>query len=655
MAQEVPYITIKKNIHAKTSNIDNLVQQQRNLGFPITKKPPVQEYITIPFPDFCTIFYEITIWTQFESQMNEVIEKIFYNYDHLDSFVMYSEYDNQTKKGNGSRFVGFRDGSVTPKSNTEEFSDKERVIKYTYTIKVPTYLILDPKDETLAYGRAHGDSKKDDNSKYVYKSQNPVSVQLKEELVSSQVVDALENVGVDVFGNQQRDEERQNLFNLLSSVQGGSGGGGTSPTFDIATPQPISIVGAVGTSGRIPNSDHVHAHGDLPGGSLHPVVSILSAGFVPALSGATDGYALLKTGSSASWAFVAGGGGSTQVTGSDNFFVNQVLQVSGSLVNPVAHLILSSSVGSRVTVSGNLNVLGNIVSNPITELITASGSTIDTATPISISSSLVHINNRTANNAGVILPVSAAYGSTFYIVESANPAQGHNVFVYPPSGSTFFGYSTNGNMYLSYKMAGKFTKFSGTTWLADIFPNVGADNSQNIVFYQTLQTQTQPFSAGGGINAYTSIQLINANANITLTDGSQKIYNNSGHLTLSSSVGSTTTVSGNLKVTGDIITNFSSTTVDTTAVVVDSFSNTSYRTMKYIFSISSGSSYQCEEILLMHSGSSVDYAEFAILYLPTASKFIGFTASITGSTVNIIASGSKAGNAVKFIRNPIGV
>jgi len=125
------------------------------------------------------------------------------------------------------------------------------------------------------------------------------------------------------------------------------------------------------------------------------------------------------------------------------------------------------------------------------------------------------------------------------------------------------------------------------------------------------------------------------------------------HLVLSSTVG-TITVSGNLKVTGHIIENALQATasVNTTAVVVDSFLTTDYRTMKYIFSISSGSYYQSQEALVLHNGTTVEYVEYGILTLP-ASTFVGFTASITGSTLNIIASGSLAENAIKYIRHAV--
>jgi hypothetical protein len=113
--------------------------------------------------------------------MNEILEKIFYNYDYLDSFAMHTEYKDGV--GSGYRFVGYRDGNVTPQTNVEEFSSEERVIKYVYNIKVPVYLMLDPKDETLAYGRNKTNSPTDKNTKIIHKSQNVVAIKLKESFV----------------------------------------------------------------------------------------------------------------------------------------------------------------------------------------------------------------------------------------------------------------------------------------------------------------------------------------------------------------------------------------------------------------------------------------------------------------------------------------
>lgn len=184
MAQEVPYIVVSNEIHEKNSNIMNLVQARRNRFFVEPKKPILREYLTIPFPDFATIYYEITIWAQFQTQMNEILEKIFYHYDHLDSFVMPVEYDGDKPKGSGYYFVGFRDGDVTPESNMEEFSDQERVIRYTYTIKSSAYLMPDPKDSPLAYGKDRGESPADTGKFIINKFQSTIDVKLKENVIS---------------------------------------------------------------------------------------------------------------------------------------------------------------------------------------------------------------------------------------------------------------------------------------------------------------------------------------------------------------------------------------------------------------------------------------------------------------------------------------
>lgn len=177
MAQEVPEVTVSKIIHPKTGNIQNLVKARNAINFVEPKRDPVIETLTIPYPDFCNIFYEITIWTQFQAQMNEILEKIFYSYNIRDSFVIPVDYDGKEPKGDGYYFVGFREGDLPSQSNVEEFTDQERIIKYTYNVKIPAYLILDPKDEALSYGR-------EDGKKVVYKQQNTIDVKLKETILS---------------------------------------------------------------------------------------------------------------------------------------------------------------------------------------------------------------------------------------------------------------------------------------------------------------------------------------------------------------------------------------------------------------------------------------------------------------------------------------
>ena len=190
LAQEVSSITIEITPHKKTSILENAYPKRKADGFPDVKPAPVVEYLTIPYPDFCIIYYEISIWAQYQTQMNEIIEKIFYNYDHMDSFVMPVEYDGHKRKGNSYYFVGFREG-INSQSNFEEFTDQERIIKYSYTIKTPAYLMLDPKDEALSYGKNRGNTKSDDGSKIVYKSQNSVDIKLGESVISAEEFEKL--------------------------------------------------------------------------------------------------------------------------------------------------------------------------------------------------------------------------------------------------------------------------------------------------------------------------------------------------------------------------------------------------------------------------------------------------------------------------------
>lgn len=184
MAQEVPSLTLAKQIHAKNSISRNLSYDRRVRGFPEKKVPTIYEYTTIPFPDFCTILYEISVWTQYQTQMNSILENIFYNYDHADSFVMPLDYDGKEIRGNNKYVVGYRDGSVVPTSNTIDFSEKERVIMYTYSIKVPCYLVLDPETDVLSYGKDKG-SRESTGKPITYREQNVVDVKLKEGILTS--------------------------------------------------------------------------------------------------------------------------------------------------------------------------------------------------------------------------------------------------------------------------------------------------------------------------------------------------------------------------------------------------------------------------------------------------------------------------------------
>jgi hypothetical protein len=182
MAQEVPYVTVRKTIHPKTSNLQNMIERRRRNGYPqIKNEKVVHDILTIPYPDFCIFYYQIMFWTQYLTQMNEIMEKIFYEYDHMDSFKIPVSYDQPPgSEGNGYYFVGFRDGDLTSESNMEEFSDQERILRYSYTIKVPVYLILNPKDKSLSYGKDRGEQGSTGKAR-VYREQSVTEIKFNQE------------------------------------------------------------------------------------------------------------------------------------------------------------------------------------------------------------------------------------------------------------------------------------------------------------------------------------------------------------------------------------------------------------------------------------------------------------------------------------------
>lgn len=99
------------------------------------------EIITIPYPTFMMISYEIVFWTQYVQNMNQMVE------------VMMSRFTGQetgfhltTEKG--FEYVAFLKSPLSTADNFNDFSKDERIIRYNFTIDVPAYLLA-PSHEGL--------------------------------------------------------------------------------------------------------------------------------------------------------------------------------------------------------------------------------------------------------------------------------------------------------------------------------------------------------------------------------------------------------------------------------------------------------------------------------------------------------------------------
>tara|TARA_Y100000593_G_scaffold70486_1_gene129391 strand:- start:104 stop:1312 length:1209 start_codon:yes stop_codon:yes gene_type:complete len=92
------------------------------------------EIITLPYPKFITATYEVTFWTQYMTQMNQIIETMMSKYDG-------QNYGFQIESKNGYKYVGYIKSPFSNADNFAEFSQDERVIKYTFSLDVPGYLL----------------------------------------------------------------------------------------------------------------------------------------------------------------------------------------------------------------------------------------------------------------------------------------------------------------------------------------------------------------------------------------------------------------------------------------------------------------------------------------------------------------------------------
>lgn len=95
----------------------------------------IYEIFELPNVKYYTATYDVTIWTQYTQQMNDLV-MAFMNSPHTGSKITFRI---ETKKG--YYFVAYLDGDLTPGNNFDEFTDSERIVRYSFTMSVPAYII----------------------------------------------------------------------------------------------------------------------------------------------------------------------------------------------------------------------------------------------------------------------------------------------------------------------------------------------------------------------------------------------------------------------------------------------------------------------------------------------------------------------------------
>ena len=93
------------------------------------------EVLEIPPVQFIVASYEVTIWAQYIQQMNDIVMAIMTN------MQSYSGRSFKLETRKGYTFVAYLDSSFSPGNNFDDFSDDERIIRTSFTLKVPGYLL----------------------------------------------------------------------------------------------------------------------------------------------------------------------------------------------------------------------------------------------------------------------------------------------------------------------------------------------------------------------------------------------------------------------------------------------------------------------------------------------------------------------------------
>ncbi len=92
------------------------------------------EVIQVPYPYFVAMTYNITFWCQYMQQGNQMIE---YFLNKID--VPGGEFAMKTKEG--FELVAFAGDSISFENNFDNMTDDERIIKYSFDLTVPGYII----------------------------------------------------------------------------------------------------------------------------------------------------------------------------------------------------------------------------------------------------------------------------------------------------------------------------------------------------------------------------------------------------------------------------------------------------------------------------------------------------------------------------------
>lgn len=122
-------------IASRTNTVEVPAAKRRNKKIQQDLDNNIYEIITIPPPKYYTATYEVTFWAQYTLQMNDMINAM------MSLYQSYSQRTFQLETPKGYWFVAYVGESLNPGNNFDDFTDSERLVRCSFEVKVPAYLI----------------------------------------------------------------------------------------------------------------------------------------------------------------------------------------------------------------------------------------------------------------------------------------------------------------------------------------------------------------------------------------------------------------------------------------------------------------------------------------------------------------------------------
>ena len=128
-------INQKKSSNFSSADIRQRTKNDNSPNFRTRKKEKVvYETISVPMPAYVEIQYEIDIWTEYQQQMNEVLQPFATRRGGVNNFSI--EYD-------GLRYEAFMDADFSTESNVADLDTEERKYDAKVSIRVLATLLGD--------------------------------------------------------------------------------------------------------------------------------------------------------------------------------------------------------------------------------------------------------------------------------------------------------------------------------------------------------------------------------------------------------------------------------------------------------------------------------------------------------------------------------